>query len=144
MYSYDTNLTEIKDKVRFYIQDNKEEDYFFEDEEINAILKIYNNNINRTVTELCYTLAALFSAEADSEQVGPYSVSYKSLSDKYLNIAEVFRRKSFRVLGGYAGGISRVDAEISRQNPDIIKSAFTRNMMKNRRVNPMLPNWEGE
>lgn len=144
MYSYNTNLTELKDKVRFYIQDTKEEDNFFEDEEINAILKIYNNNINRTVTELCYTLAALFSAEADSEQVGPYSVSYKGLADKYLNLAEVFRRKSFRVLSGYAGGISRVDAEINKQNPDIIKSAFTRNMMKNKRVNPMLPNWEGE
>lgn len=133
-FSYNTTLSNPLDRVRFSIQDTNDTEHFFEDEEITGLLTIYGNNINRVIVECCYTLAALFSAEADSENVGPYSVSYKGLADKYLKIAEIFRMKSYRVLGCYAGGINKVDMEMNEKNKSIVQAAFKRNMMENKKV----------
>lgn len=132
MWSYDPKLETAKDKVRFYIQDTKENDPFFEDEEIEASLLDYPNPINCAI-QLCYVLSAMFAGVPDEEKVGPYSVSYKTLSEKYLKLAESLRSKQSRILSGYAGGIYRQDVKNTIMNKELTRNAFTRYMMKNHR-----------
>ena len=130
MFSYDKSLTSDKDKVRFYIQDTKENDIFFEDEEIEAMLLEYKTPKN-TAIQLCYTLAAMFAGLPDDEKVGPYSVSYRTLSEKYIKLAESLRTQQNRLLNGYAGGLYSKDIEETIRNTGIMKTAFTRFMMRN-------------
>lgn len=132
MFSYDNTLQTDKDKVRFYIQDTKENDVFFEDEEILAMLQEYKNP-KACAIQLCYTLAALFAGLPDDEKVGPYSVSYRTMAEKYTKLADTLRTQMNRVLNGYAGGIYQKDIEATLQNKDVTKTAFTRFMMKNYR-----------
>ena len=132
MFSYDKNLTSSKDKVRFYIQDTKENDVFFEDEEIEAMLREYPNPKICSI-QLCYTLATMFAGLPDDERVGPYSVSYKSLSEKYTKLAESLRAQQNRILSGFAGGLYRDDVKETLRNKELTRPAFTRYMMRNRR-----------
>jgi hypothetical protein len=131
MFSYDKTLASDKDKVRFYIQDNKEHDVFFEDEEIEAMLQDYRNP-KACAIQLCYTLAALFAGLPD-EKVGPYSVSYRTLSEKYTKLADSMRTQQNRTLNGYAGGLDRAETLEHLRNKNITKAAFTRFMMRNHR-----------
>lgn len=132
MWSYDPKLETPRDKVRFYIQDTKEQDPFFEDEEIDALLIDFPNPKTCAI-QLCYVLAALFSGVPDDEKVGPYSVSYKTLSEKYLKLAESLRAQQSRILYGYAGGVYVCDVKNTLQNNSLTKYAFTRYMMRNYR-----------
>lgn len=131
-FSYNPKLETTKDKVRFYIQDTKENDSFFEDEEIEAMLTDYPNPKNCAI-QLCYVLATLFAGVPDEEKVGPYSVSYKSLSDKYTKLAESLRAQQSRILSGFAGGLNLEDTKQTLKNKELTRAAFTRYMMRNRR-----------
>lgn len=130
MFSYDKTLESSKDKVRFYIQDTKENDYFFEDEEIEAFLIDYPN-IKTCAIQLCYVLSTMFAGLPDDEKIGPYSVSYKTMSEKYLRLANTLRNQQSRVLKGYAGGVYKEDLEQTKKNNELTKTAFTRFMMRN-------------
>lgn len=132
MFSYDPNLSSAKDKVRFLIQDTKENEVFFEDEEINAMLEEFPG-YRSCALQLCYTLAALFAGVPDKETVGPYSVDYKSVSNKYLVLAENIRAQINRTLSGYAGGIYKFDVCQTLKNKDLVHTAFKRYMMINYR-----------
>lgn len=132
MFSYSPKLESNKDKVRFYIQDTKENDVFFEDEEIGAMLDEYPNPKTCAI-QLCYTLAALFAGLPDEERVGPYSVTYKSMADKYTKLANSLRAQQNRVLNGYAGGLNRAESIEYIKDKSVTKTAFTRFMMKNYR-----------
>ena len=131
-FSYDINLSTPKDKVRFYIQDNIEKDVFFEDEEIQAMLTEYPNP-KACAIQLCYNLAALFASVPDREDVGPYSVTYKSLSEKYTKLAESLRAQQSRLISGYAGGLYKQETKETLKDNDLTKYAFHRYMMRNRR-----------
>ncbi|NMB43737.1 MAG: hypothetical protein GX995_06365 [Clostridiales bacterium] len=126
-FSYDINLTTDVDLVRFYIQDNNEDDVFFQDEELKALLKIKKSPIEVAI-DCCYTLAALFASVPD-ESLGPYKVKYADMADRYTRLAEVLRKKSNRVVLPYIGGMSKSDVESKESNTDIIAGAFKRNMM---------------
>lgn len=132
MYSYNPELETNKDKVRFFIQDTKEQDVFFEDEEIEAMLVEYPNP-KTCALQLCYTLSALFAGVPDDERVGPYSVSYKTLSEKYRKLAEAIRAQQSRTLSGFAGGLNLTDVKNTLLNKDLTHVAFTRYMMRNHR-----------
>ena len=132
MFSYNVKLETDKDIVRFYIQDTKEDDVFFEDEEIIAMLKEYPNPRNCAL-QLCYVLSALFAGVPDKETIGDYSVTYLSLSEKYAKLANSLRAQMNRTLSGFAGGIYRDDSIETIKNKELTKSAFTRYMMRNRR-----------
>lgn len=130
MFSYDSTLQTDKDKVRFYIQDNKEHDFFFEDEEILAMLQEHKTP-KACAIQLCYTLAAMFAGVPDDEKIGPYSVSYRTMAEKYTKLANSLRAQQNRVLNGYAGGINKIETLEYLRDNTITKTAFTRFMMKN-------------
>lgn len=129
-FTYNPTLETDKDKVRFFIQDTKENDAFFDDEEIQAMLIEYKNPRNCAIA-LCYTLSALFAGVPDTERVGPYSVDYKTLSDKYIKLAEALRAQQYRVLSGFSGGLKVNDVKETLKNKELTKYAFSRYMMRN-------------
>lgn len=133
-FSYNPNLETNKDKVRFYIQDNKEDDFFFEDEEIEQILVECGNNPKSTSISLCYTLAALFASVPDMERVGPYTAKYEKMSEKYTKLATALRAQQNRLLNGYAGGLYREETIQTLMNSDLTKNAFHKFMMRNYRL----------
>lgn len=133
-FTYNIDLSTPKDLVRFYIQDTIEDDVFFQDEEINAMIKKYKDPL-RVAVECCYSLSALFAGMPDTESLGPYKVKYESMSDKYSKLAETLRRKANRCSPIAVGGVTKAQINNNRRDNSIVEAAFKRNMMKYININ---------
>ena len=99
-YSADPTSS-YKDAVRFLIGDTNPDDPLLQDEEINFNLMEVNYNTYRAASNSCYSLAALFTGEAQStsKSVGGLSLS-KSFGDKaqrYERLAKDLLIRSRRV-----------------------------------------------
>ena len=127
-FSYDPTLNDVKDKLRFNIQDTKEIGHLFEDEELIGLLNTYGNSLSRATVQTCMILAGLYAGQPD-EKLGPYMISHKHMADKYLLLANQFERVSNKIAGGYAGGITVSDVLGHKLDNEIIKGAFERNLM---------------
>lgn len=129
-FTYNKDLSTPRDKVRFLIQDRDIDKQFFDDEELDALLKI-NKSYIRTAMMCCNSLAALFAAEPDSEKAGTWGVNNSTVSERYLRLAESLRTQLLRTLSCHATGLYVSDVATNDENTDIIKAAFSRNMMNN-------------
>lgn len=127
-FSYNPSLIDIKDKLRFNIQDTKETGHLFEDEELIGILSTYGNSVSRATIQVCMVLAGLYAGQPD-EKLGPYMISHKHMADKYITLANQFARVSNKIAGGYAGGITVTDVLNHKLDDNLIKCAFERNLM---------------
>ena len=110
-FSYDPSLPTLKDKVRFYLGDTNQDNYFLEDEEIDAILSSVGDNLQKALYLSCKAILSKVAKE--------YS---KSLGDARLQLGELFEHYK-HVLSELAKGL----AQPSYETPP--ESFFTRATM---------------
>jgi hypothetical protein len=107
-FTYDRNLTDSTDKVRFYIQDTslnsgpKPDSTNFSDEEIDGVVTA-EGTWQRAVAAMYEILAASWSAEVDIS-VGPRHESLSQAAGRYQDMATQWRTR----YGIASSGTSRV------------------------------------
>jgi len=84
------NIANNIGKVRLKISDTVTTDYVFTDEEITYFLTENSNSINLAAADALDAWAAKYAANADSETIGDYKYTQKSV-DKMTKLAQRFR-----------------------------------------------------
>jgi len=133
-WSYSTDLTADKDKVRFLAGDTLEDDHLIEDQEITFALT-EEGSVDAAAALVLEHLAARYARKAD-KTVGPLSISYSQIAESYQKRADELR--SVQSAGGRstiycspsAGGISVSQKQTEEQDEDRVKPSFHREMFK--------------
>ena len=89
MFTYDTD-TDIG-KIRLIISDKDEDDYHFEDAELQVFLTA-EGSVNLASAAALESWAAAYALNADNEHIGDYSYA-QSISKKMLDLATRLREK---------------------------------------------------
>jgi hypothetical protein len=125
-----------KDEVRFLIGDTNSKDPLLHDEEIEYLLKKYNNYPLNAAQRGCEMVVAKFSRLAD-ETVGSVSKSFSQKATAYRNLGNDLRlRIGIEGSKPYAGGISVSDKEMNNLNTDLVNPEFTKHQFENTQVAP--------
>lgn len=85
--SYDGDLSDSKDWIRFTLQDTDLEDLLLSDMEINSVLTLNNDDKHLAAAKLAKGLASKFSLLAN-KKIGPLTIDYTSTVKFYLDLAE--------------------------------------------------------
>lgn len=124
-WSYDPNLSEPKDKVRFLIGDTNESDPWLEDEEIEAMLDIYSGDIYLAAAACADSLAARFAMRPD-ETMGELTSDARAKADYFKRLARELRLRAPKTIT--AGGLSLSDKRQAEQDMDRVKPYFKRGL----------------
>ena len=84
------DITTLVGKVRLKISDTDTTTYIFTDEEITYFLTENSNSVNLAAADALDAWAAKYVANADSEKMGDYQYTQKSV-DKMTKLAQRFR-----------------------------------------------------
>ena len=84
------DLTSDIGKVRLLISDTSLTSPYFQDEEIQVFLSLYPGSLRLPAAQTLESWAAAYSANADSERIGDYSYTQKTVTSM-LALAEKLR-----------------------------------------------------
>lgn len=129
-WSYNDTLATARDKVRFNLGDTIEGRRLFENNEIDAILTEESDHVYRTCARLCDALAVRYTRDQEFRN-STISSSRGSISQKYLDMAKMFRRRA--AMSGTNGGfvvpsISVDDKETNEDDDSIVQPFFKRGL----------------
>ena len=134
-YSFNPSNS-AKDEVRFYTGDTRCQDPLLHDEEIEYLLKKYNNFPLNASIEACERIIAQFSRLAD-ESVGSVSKSFSQKAASYFKTMEMLRtRMALNGAKPFAGGISNSDKQTRANDNDRVKPVFEKHQFENYQVAP--------
>jgi len=85
--SYDGDLSDSKDWIRFTLQDTDSTDFILSDTEINSALDLYSDDKYQAVIMLARGLAAKFSMMGN-RRIGPLSIDYSGTVNFYNGLAD--------------------------------------------------------
>jgi len=88
------DITTNVGKVRLTIGDTDTTDNVFTDEELEYFLSVHSNSVNLASADALEAWAAKYATNADSEKIGDYSYTSKSV-DKLTKLAGELRDKEF-------------------------------------------------
>lgn len=91
-WTYTTDLTADKDKIRLLVGDTLSDLPLLSDEEIDASLALQNSNLYGTAESLCRSLSARFGREANLE-AGPVKDQKGEQARHFLELAERYAGK---------------------------------------------------
>jgi len=115
--------------VRLLVGDTEEADQLAQNEEILFALSQTGNNVYYAAVWVCRAVAAKFSRMVTTTLDGALSANYSDKAKQYNQLAVQVeaqgKKTSGKSLGVFGGGISVVDVEAVRVNPDRVKPAFT-------------------
>jgi len=92
VWSYNSELTTDKDKVRFYIGDTDQTDQLLQDEEINSLLT-KTTNVLLAAVHAAKAIAAKFSRQAD-KSVGDLRISLSQKAQTYMALAADLEKRA--------------------------------------------------
>lgn len=125
------------DEVRFLIGDTNQAAPLLTDEEVAFLLLDENSDPRRAAARAAETLAAKYTQQASERRVGPLMITS---GNRTLTKGQEFARLATRLWaransssGPYAGGISFADKITRAGDPDRVRPAFRRAMMRYRR-----------
>lgn len=125
-WTYVPTLPTTRDKVRFFIGDNDDQNKIFDDGEIDAMLSL-ESNIYLAAALLADQLAARYASEANVSVDG-LSVSSSNKTEKYRTLAAQLRERAISTGGGigmpFVGGISLSTMQSVDQDTDRNPSKF--------------------
>lgn len=131
------------DQVRFLLGDTDKCEQILQDAEITWVLSQYNNVPINAAIRCCEAVMAKYSRMAD-ESVGQVRIAFSQKRDGYrLMRRDLVNRLATEDARPFAGGISKVQEEIVKANPDRIKPSFTRHMMENEQIAPWVQGANG-
>ena len=90
--SYDGDLSDSKDWIRFTLQDTDSTDFILSDTEINSALDLYSDDKYRAAIMLARGLAAKFSMMGN-RRIGPLSIDYSGTVNFYKGLADRLERE---------------------------------------------------
>ena len=121
--------------VRLLVGDTEEADQLAQNEEILFALSQTGNNVYYAAVWVCRAVAAKFSRMVTTTLDGALSANYSDKAKQYNQLAVQVeaqgKKTSGKALGVFGGGISIVDVEAVRVNPDRVKPAFSVNQFDN-------------
>lgn len=128
-----------KDEVRFLTQDIDLDNALMGDEEIEYLLIKYSDDANQTALAALTTMLIKLSATVnESKKVGDLSIT-KSSTDRFNNLVaarDQLAAQTMRLSPAtpYAGGMSKTDMDIDRENDDIVQPNFSLGMDDDRSI----------
>lgn len=134
-WTYDTALTESRDKVRLLIGDTDTNDQQFSDEEI-AFFVANEPSVYHAAAESCRALAAKYARKVD-RTVGDLRLAAQQKFEHYTELAAELLRKAGSSGGivPYAGGVSQSDKDDVAEDSDRALPAFSRTLHENAGAN---------
>ena len=121
--------------VRLLVGDTDTSDQLVQNEEITFALAQVGDNIYYAGSWVCKVIAAKFSRMVTTTLDGALSANYSDRAKQYqqlsIQIEAQGKKTSGKSLGVFGGGISVVDVEAVRVNPDRVKPAFSVNQFDN-------------
>lgn len=128
-FSYDPELGTPQDQMRLMIGDNDPDDVQFQDEELAALLTIYNNNVFTTAKYAVRILIARYARNVD-KWVGNLKILASQRVDAYTKLLEALENQEATDLSsaGYptAGGVYVSDKISQAANKSLVKPFFWR------------------
>lgn len=129
--------------VRLLIGDNDSSDYVLQDVDVAFFLEEANDNIYTAAVMAAESIAAKYArmvTNSQSDVHGNHTLTrnYSDRHKHYLDLAKRLEKRMSNMqaktmaTGVYAGGISVADKTTQRSNTDRVKTAFGRDLHKNR------------
>lgn len=129
-WTYSTDLTADKDKVRLEIGDTLSTDGQLQDEEIVYVLT-RDGSVTSAAISCCRMLASRYARYVDKE-VGDLKKMYSQRVEHYTTLADKLEARSVRLSGRpYAGGMSVAEKEVDAANTDLPQVSITRGIHDN-------------
>lgn len=135
-WTYNEDLTQPKDQVRFLIQDTHPERPLVQDTEIAFLLAQEGGNVWQAAARGLEVAASAFSRYR-SRTVGDVTVVYFTPAEASAR-ADSYRRRGLYAQVPTAGGISLADIEVLRQNSDWPSLPVALGTMDNPRAGSMV------
>ena len=134
-----TTASGRRNAVRFLVGDTDSTDVQVQDDEITFALAQSSDNVYEAGAYCCRAIAAKYSRRDDTELDGALSASYSDLHAHYMALAENLEAESKKQsgLGVKAGGLSKADISVVRQDTDRVSPSFRRDRFRNP------PNYDG-
>lgn len=134
-----TTASGRRNAVRFLVGDTDSTDVQVQDDEITFALAQSSDNVYEAGAYCCRAIAAKYSRRVDTELDGALSASYSDLHAHYMALAENLEAESKKQsgLGVKAGGLSKADISVVRQDTDRVSPSFRRDRFRNP------PNYDG-
>ena len=134
-----TTASGRRNAVRFLVGDTDSTDVQVQDDEITFALAQSSDNVYEAGAYCCRAIAAKYSRRVDTELDGALSASYSDLHAHYMALAENLEAESKKQsgLGIKAGGLSKADISVVRQDTDRVPPSFRRDRFRNP------PNYDG-
>ena len=126
-FTYDVELSQSRDQVRFLIQDNQESRALFQDEEIDWIIT-QEMNVYMAGARLCDILVNK-SGGVKSKAISEFIIVYNVEFYKYLGNS--LRARGLTYQSGYAGGISIADKIAQQNDSDWVPASIPRGLGDN-------------
>lgn len=125
-WTYDPDVTEDRDKIRFFLQDTDDNDQLITDEEIAFTLTEYGDNIYRAAAVISRSIA-LQLGRRPSVRLAQAGLDADEQYQHYMAIAKEMESKALSrgATGVFAGGISKADKETREADTDRVAPAFT-------------------
>lgn len=139
-FSYDdTNLgtdtaSARLNATRLLLGDTNSSDPQVQDDEVIFALAQVNDNVYYAAAWLARAIAAKYSRQVTTELDGQLSVEYSDLAKQYYTLSDDLEYQGTKAGGGLgikAGGITKTDIEIAREQTNRVKPSFTRDRFWN-------------
>ena len=122
------------DAVRLLVGDTNTNDQQVQDEEIAFALSESNDNVYYAAAWVARAIAGKYARQVTTELDGQLSVEYSDLAKQYSKLADQLEYQSLKTGGGLgikAGGITKTDIEIAREQTNRVKPTFRRDRFWN-------------
>ncbi len=116
------------DMVRFLLGDTDTDAELLTDQEIEALLTVYNDDVYATAVACAWSLAGKYARKVD-RSVGDLRISYGQTADNFRALATQLENQGATSSEGfrpYAGGISISDKQNQDADTDRVVPAFKR------------------
>lgn len=120
--------------TRFLLGDTDSNDPQVQDEEITFALAQTNDSIYAAAAWLARAVAAKYSRQVNIDLDGQLSAEYSDLAAQYNRLADQLEYQATKAgagIGIKAGGITKTDIEIAREQTNRVKPSFRRDRFWN-------------
>jgi len=120
--------------TRLLLGDTDSNDPQVQDSEVTFALSETNDNVYYAAAWLARVVASKYSRQVTTELDGQLSVEYSDLAKQYSKLADQLEYQGTKAggrLGIKAGGITKTDIEIAREQTNRVKPTFRRDRFWN-------------
>lgn len=126
-WTYDTGLTENRDRVRFLIGDTSQSNQLLQDEELDYALTS-EGNLYAAAALAAESLSGQFSNSVD-KSVGDLKLRFADRASRYSALAKVLRQRLLMNVGFATTGAESISSkDVDEADTDLVVPFFTRDM----------------